>query len=176
MKKYNVLLKSDNIDFVKLSSDLIDDYLIMVNDIEIQKKISTKKKTYTYKDEMSWIEEKIKSNSIIYSLIERKSNNFIGNVELMNITENDAELGISITSKYQNKHYGTETLKRIIEYSFHTLNLNQLNLVVFSNNYKAIHCYQKLGFIEYNRVNNIAIIDNETVDDIYMKLEKNTYF
>lgn len=44
-KQYNVLLQSENIDYVELNVDLIDGYLLMVNDEDIQKKDFNQKKS-----------------------------------------------------------------------------------------------------------------------------------
>lgn len=105
-------------------------------------------------------------------MIESQTRKFIGNIELMDVNEKSAEIGIVITENFQGKHYGTEALKKIIDYGFNVLNLSELNLVVFSHNTRAIHCYKKLGFKEYKVVNNVAVIDDQSVNDIYMKLKK----
>lgn len=105
-------------------------------------------------------------------MIERTSGNFIGNVEFMEINNGSAEMGISITPFYQNKHYGTEAINSMINYGFNKINLDEINLVVFSNNIRAIHCYKKFGFVEYKIDKNVTVIDEEPVDDVYMKLKK----
>lgn len=172
MKKLNVILKSDNIDYVEISKELIDDYLEMVNNPDINKLISGKEKYFSYDDEINWINNKLEEKAIIFSMIERKTGNFIGNVEFMNVTEKNAEIGISITKDYQNKHYGTETLRTMIDFGFNRLGLEEINLIVFSHNLRAIHCYKNLGFAEYKTVENVRIVDGEPVNDIYMKLKK----
>lgn len=172
MQKYKVILQSENIDYVELNIDLINDYLLMVNDEDIQKKISTKIKVYTYDDELAWVKSKLEEQAIIFSMIDRITGNFIGNVEFMEMNNGSAEMGISITSSYQNKHYGTEAIKTMIDYGFNVIKLDEINLIVFSNNQRAIHCYKKLGFVEYKVEKNVVVIDNENVDDIYMKLKK----
>lgn len=172
MSKYQALFQSENLDFINLSVDLINDYLVMINDEDIQKKILTKRKVYTYEDRVLWVKRKLEEQAIIFSIIERSSGNFVGNIEFMDLKSETAEIGITITPSYQNKHYGTEALKKMIEYGFNVLGLNEINLVVYSNNVRAIHCYKKLGFIETRVEKNVAIIDGQSVDDIYMKLGK----
>ncbi|MBE6160322.1 MAG: GNAT family N-acetyltransferase [Lactobacillales bacterium] len=172
MNNYNTKLQSENIDYVEVNENLIDDYLLMVNNEEIQKQISTKRRIYTYEDELNWVKQKKEENAVIFSMIERQSGKFIGNVEFMEINNGEAEIGITITPFYQNKHYGTEAMKTIIDYGFNVMNLEKINLVVFSNNKRAIHCYKNLGFIEYDVEKNVAVIDNESIDDIYMTLKR----
>lgn len=172
INQLNVCFQSENIDYVSLSELLIPDYLEMINNRNIMKLLSPKVKTYTYEDELNWVKENLEKNSLIFSMIERKSQNFIGNIELMDVNNKSAEIGIVITESFQGKHYGTEALKTIIDYSFNVLKLRELDLIVYAHNARAIHCYKKLGFKEYKVVNNVAMIDNQSVDDIYMKLEK----
>ena len=169
---YNILLTSDNIYYVELDKRLIDNYLIMVNDFDVQSKISKKRNVYTFESELEWINNKLKEKAVIFSMIDKKTKEFVGNVEFMHILDGKAEIGISITHKYQNKHYGTEALKNMIDYGFNQLNLDEIYLIVFSNNFRAIHCYKKLGFKEYKRSDTFITIDGEEVCDIYMKILK----
>ena len=171
-KQYKAILQSENIDYIELNIDLINDYLLMVNDQDIQKKISKKIRTYTYDEELAWVKEKLEEKAIIFSMIERTTGNFIGNIEFMKVNNGSAEMGICITPSYQNMHYGTEAIKTMIDYAFNKIKLDEIYLIVFSNNHRAIHCYKKIGFVEYKVEKNVAIIDNENVDDIYMKLKK----
>lgn len=172
MNQFDLCFQSDNIDYIKVSKLLIPDYLEMINNKNISKLLSPKMKICTYDDELNWVEKKLKNKSLIFSMIERQTQKFIGNIELMDVNEKSAEIGIVITENFQGKHYGTEALKKIIDYGFNVLNLSELNLVVFSHNTRAIHCYKKLGFKEYKVVNNVAVIDDQSVNDIYMKLKK----
>ena len=56
--------------------------------------------------------------------------------------------GIMIGEKnYWGKGYGTEAIELLMEYAFKTLNLNRIELMVYDFNQRAIHCYEKLGFI-----------------------------
>ena len=72
----------------------------------------------------------------------------------------------------QNKHYGSKALKTFINYCFHTLNLNEVDLEVYSHNKKGINCYQKAGFIPYENIKNVMTINNEWIDEIKMKITK----
>ena len=154
------LLESDNLIYVKPSLELINDYLVMVNDIDVQKFISKKVKTYSYEDECEWLKEKLNCDSIIFSVLEKNSKEFVGNIEFFD----KKEIGICITPKFQNMHYGTEMMKTMIDYVFNILDFDEINLKVFSNNERAIHCYKKLGFKEY--------VTGENTEEIFMKLLK----
>ena len=168
---YEKVLSSDNILYVKLTESLVNEYLELVNDPEIQELVSTKKKTILLSDELKWIKSKLENNDYVFTMIEKNTNEFIGNVELMDYNGVSAELAISICKKMQNKHYGMEAMKTIIEYAFNELKLSTLNAVVFSNNYRSLHCIEKLGFVKYKVVPNVKQVDDLEVDDVYLKLD-----
>ena len=172
VKREDIIFESENIYYVKVSESLIEDYLKMVNDINVAKLISKNIRTYTYEDELEWVNSKLEENAIVFSMLEKGSGNFIGNIELMNNNGHSAELGISITSEMQNKHYGLEGIKALINHGFNKLHLDEINLIVFSSNKKAIKCYENAGFNEYKVVKDVAVIDGENVDDICMKIKK----
>jgi len=164
MKDYEIIFESENIIYIKLSEKLIDEYLIMVNDFEVAKQISHKVKKYTYDEELEWVKSKLAENALCYSMIEKQTGNYIGNIEIMNIIDNIGEIGITITPKMQNKHYGTEALKSILNYGYNKLNLSGFDLNVYKTNEKAIHCYKKIGFI----INGIG----KTEEDLHMTHKK----
>ena len=144
---YEVIFESDRINFVRVSKELVQDYLDMVNDVEVQKFISHNRRVYSLDGELEWIKSKLDNNAIIFSMIEKKTNEFIGNIEIMEINNNIGEVGIAITPKKQNKHFGQEAMKRLIDYAFNELNLDGLELNVYDFNPRGIKCYEKVGFV-----------------------------
>ena len=98
-------------------------------------------------------------------MIEKNTGDFIGNIEIMKINNNIGELGIAITPKKQNKHYGTESIKTLLKYAFEELGLDGMDLNVYTTNSKAIHCYEKIGFITDGK--------GKTDEDIHMIIYKN---
>lgn len=161
---YEIVFESANIYYIKLSEKLIKDYLIMVNDPNIANKISHKICTYTYEQELNWLKSKLKEKAFCYSMIEKTTGEYIGNIEIKGIKNNIGELGISITALKQDKHYGTESIKALLKYAYEDLNLDGMELNVFESNPKAIHCYEKVGFIRDGI--------GKTKGDIHMKIYK----
>lgn len=169
MKK---VFESEKIDYINVSLDLVDDYLIMVNDPEIQKFISKKTKVYSKEDEINWVNSKLEEGALVFSMISKEDGSYIGNVELMDIENGSAEVGLCITKTMQNKHYGTEALKKIINYAFLELGLNRLTATIFSNNVRSLHNVEKLGFKRCNIEKNVKVEDGISVDDVYFILER----
>ena len=151
----NKIFDSENIDFVEISEVLVDDYLTMVNDIEnVEIFIGGWHEPYTKEDELKWIRGKLEEKAIVFSLIDKKTKEYIGNTEFMNSTDVDGELGIALTAKKQNKGFGTEAVKAMIDYGFNTLGYKRIYLRTNVTNLRAQHVYKKCGFKEYDRKDN----------------------
>jgi RimJ/RimL family protein N-acetyltransferase len=124
----------------------------MVNDIEnVARHISDRLEPYTLEEETKYMQDKLDSGATMYSMIEKSTGKFIGNTEFFDRKGDDAEWGIAITGSMQNKGYGTEALRRMIDYGFNDLGLERIRLVVFVANERAFHVYQQCGFKEYHR-------------------------
>ncbi len=164
------LLETDNINFIKVSADLVDDYLELVNDKSIQKWTLTSEKEYTKEKELAWIQNVLDNDEVVFSMLEKKTGEFIGNASLEAIDKEKAEIAISIRKDMQGKGYGIEAIRGLIRYSKEALNLRELIAVIFSNNERSLHCFKKFGFQEYKKEDDVKIENDESVADVYLKL------
>ena len=71
------VFESEKINYIHVSLDLIDDYLIMVNDREIQKCISTKIRVYSREDEVNWVKAKLEEGAQVFSMISKEDGSFL---------------------------------------------------------------------------------------------------
>ena len=157
------VFESERILYIKPTLDLVPDYLMMVNDIEnVARFISDRREPYTEKEEREYMIDKIDNGATMFSMLEKDSKRFIGNLEFFDRKDDDAEWGIVITRSMQDKGYGTEALRRSIEYGFNDLGLKRIRLGVYADNPRAIHVYEECGFKEYDR--------NDV--DIYMDIKR----
>jgi diamine N-acetyltransferase len=148
----NVIFESENIIYVRPSFDLVPQYLEMINDIEnVAKFIGERRTLLTEQEEIDYIKDKMDKDATMFSMLEKDTREFIGNIEFFNRVDDEAEWGIVITSKMQNKGYGKEALRRSVEYGFNELDLKRIYLEVYANNPRAIHIYENCGFKEYDR-------------------------
>ncbi len=146
------VFESDRIRFVEVSEQLVSDYLTMVNDYEnVNRFIGGKHKTYTVEQEREWVRKKLAEKAQVFSMLEKKSGGFIGNIELMDVNDSVGELGIAITVARQNAGFGTEAVSAVIEYGARQLGLKRVFLRTSPQNSRAIHVYEKCGFREYDR-------------------------
>lgn len=146
------VFESDRIRFVEVSEQLVSDYLTMVNDYEnVNRFIGGKHKTYTVEQEREWVRKKLAEKAQVFSMLEKKSGAFIGNIELMDVNDSVGELGIAITAARQNAGFGTEAVSAVTEYGARQLGLKRVFLRASPQNSRAIHVYEKCGFREYDR-------------------------
>ena len=159
------VFESENIIYVRPSFDLVPDYLEMVNDIEnVAKFIGDRREPLTEEQEIDYIKDKMDNKATMFSMLEKTTGKFIGNVEFFNRVFEEAEWGIVITASMQNKGYGKEALKRSVQYGFDELGLTRIYLGVYADNLRAIHVYESCGFKEYDR-NSV---------DVFMEINKET--
>lgn len=152
---------SENICFVKVSKDLLKEYLEMVNDIErVAQYIGNRRTPYSVEEELDFIKKKTEEEALCFSMLEKNSGEFIGNIELMDVKDGCSEMGIAITGKKQDMHYGTEAIRRLLAYGFEKLGLKRIVLKVYPYNKRAIRVYENCGFVPYD----------ETDTDIYMEI------
>lgn len=157
------VFESEHISFVEVSEQLAEDYLTVVNDYEnVNRFIGGEHKAYSLEQEIQWVRGKLEEKAPVYSMLEKKSGRFIGNIEFMDLTDLQGELGIAITAEMQNQQYGTEAVLAITQFGFHQLGLKRVYLRTNPNNTRARHVYEKCGFREYNR----------DLEHIYMVLQR----
>ena len=157
------IFESRNISFTEVSEELAEDYLRMVNDVEhVDRFIGGTHAPYTLEQELGWVREKLAEGATVFSMIEKKSGQFIGNVELMDMNETGGELGIAVTAEKQNMGYGTEAVAALTEYGMEGLGLRRIFLRTKPDNARAIRVYTKCGFREYRR----------TAEHVYMEITR----
>jgi RimJ/RimL family protein N-acetyltransferase len=66
----------------------------------------------------------------------------------LDATNGSAELGIGIGEPSEwDKGYGTEAMAILLDFGFGELRLHRIRLHVFAGNDRAIHVYEKVGFV-----------------------------
>ncbi|HZF70566.1 UDP-2,4-diacetamido-2,4,6-trideoxy-beta-L-altropyranose hydrolase [Sulfuricurvum sp.] len=93
--------------------------------------------------------ESLKNRSDKRYFLVRQANDYLGVVDLTDITLTSAEIGIYANP--DKRGVGTLLMDALIRYAFNTLKLTKLIANVFSNNEKAKRLYQKFDFTETDR-------------------------
>lgn len=121
------------------------------SDSEIWKYTGSKPtQNITYEIEKEWIQKVLKrEDEIRFAICVGNKNEYVGNVQLTNITETDAEFHIFVGNRgFHNKGIGTKAANLILNYSDKVLKLKTVYLFVNKNNIAAIKSYEKCGFYQ----------------------------
>lgn len=164
------IMETKRIRFIRPNERYVADMLSTLNNPEVSTFVSNRTIDLTEEDEIKWIAE----NQVGYnfSMITKDTEEFIGNCGFNDVDEKSGVIGIFLNPRFQNIGLGMEAITELIRFGFEDLDLEEIRLVVFSHNERAIRCYNRLGFREYKRETDIARRNNQAIDDIYMRLRR----
>lgn len=148
-------------------------YLKWFNDLNTISYLTFSNKVTTLETEKKFINSVIENGEPTFAIIDLETDKLIGNCGLTSIdnTMRIATLGIVIgEEEYRSKGYGTEALRLLVEFGFNYLNLNNIMLIVYEFNQRAINSYKKVGFKEMGRRRQARFINGKYHDIIYMDL------
>ncbi|EPY09004.1 acetyltransferase [Paenibacillus alvei TS-15] len=66
--------------------------------------------------------------------------------------------------------YGSEAMILMLDYGFGMMNLNRIELVVFSYNARAVHAYEKVGFVQEGIQREALYYNHKYHDSIMMSM------
>ncbi|HPB32622.1 MAG TPA: GNAT family protein [Candidatus Sumerlaeota bacterium] len=72
--------------------------------------------------------------------------------------------------------YGGEVTRLMVTYGFETLNLNRIQLVVFTGNERGIRAYEKAGFVKEGLLRQAMYHNNEYCDFHIMSILRDEYY
>ncbi|MFS0785672.1 GNAT family protein [Shouchella sp. 1P09AA] len=169
------MFQSTRLRLRKMETTDVPTYHQWRNDIDVMASTSLALDLYTYEETQAFVENVMLSGTHSKSYIIEQMYDCvaIGVTALIGIdTKNrNAECILDIGEKsYWGKGYGTEALSILLSYAFLELNLHRVSLRVFSTNERAIHVYEKLGFVQEGRSKEAIFRNGEWVDIIHMGL------
>ena len=170
--KYVKKLVGENIYLSPANPEDFEIFTIWLNDFETTDYIGRSPIITSFSSEKEFL-EKTKNEECFFSIVDLKEDKLIGSISLNGIDHisRTATLGIFIGDRdYRSKGYGTEAIKLLLDYGFSYLNLNNIDLHVFSFNERAIKCYEKCGFKVYGKRTNAKFVDGKYYDIISMEV------
>lgn len=130
--------------FIDLTHDERLDVLSWRNHESVRSHMYTTK-PITLEEHLSFIDSLSNRADKRYFIV-IKNGHPIGVVDLVDITETSASLGLYANPFSDRKGIGRIILRALIRYAFETLNLSTLHLECFADNEKAKHLYEKFDF------------------------------
>ena len=121
-----------------------------------------------------WMDSVVKrADMFIFVILERGENRPIGYCFLSNVSpvHRNAKLGIAIgEADHRDKGYGSDALRGLVDFGFRDLNLERIWLDVFTDNARAIHVYEKLGFCHEGSLRRHYFVEGRYRDALVMGL------
>lgn len=158
-------------------SDL--DRLLNINDEEVRQYLLSVFPLNRIREE-EWIRNLYSSQrDIVLAVVPLETNQLVGTTGLHSIdwVNRCAEFGIAITDKnFWNQGLGTEATRLTLKYAFEYLNLNRVQLRVYDYNPRAIHVYEKCGFVKEGVLRKARYLKGEYHDVIVMGMLAQEYF
>ena len=115
--------------------------------------------------------EKEKRDDFLFLIRTLENDEAIGFIELDGVhwSHGDSYVGIGIGEREcWSTGYGTDAMKVVLRYAFEELNLHRVSLNVFEYNQRAIHSYEKVGFVVEGCERQFLRREGKRWDMIYM--------
>ena len=103
----------------------------------------------------------------------------IGDLAILDIDQENKKAGFRISLHSRNtlnKGYGTEATKLAQKFTFEELQLNRLELEVFSHNIRGIKAYEKAGFKKEGTLRQSLYMNDTYSDEVLMGMLREDYF
>jgi len=174
----NTVLETDRI---KLRRILSDDF-VNLQKIALDKEIWKFHAFYTQINNIKELEEyvnecvhKINTNKeLIFSIIDKKTNNIAGNIRLFKSKVNYLFSGTWLGLKYQNSYYNKEAKYLVFNYAFNCLNIHKICFTTDVNNEKSIKSLLKYGS-KIVKSEEIKLPNNKIQNTYFFELHKNNW-
>lgn len=111
----------------------------------------------------------------IAMIIEDAQSQQVGLVQIdqINWVSRNGWFGIWLIPNQRRKGYGDFSIKAIATYSFATLGLRQLRLIVKADNSDALKLYENIGFIKEGEMVQAELVGGKFHDLIMMRMDNN---
>jgi len=150
-----------------------------MNDYEVRKNIQPGRPyPYTLKDEYKRYEGISGMKDNYTFAIETLEGKYIGGCGVNDVDWKNSKVvvGIHIGDRCcWGKGKGTEAMRLLIDFVFNEMNINKINLRVYSFNKRAIRCYEKCGFIKEGVLREEIFRGGEYHDEIVMGILRRKY-
>jgi RimJ/RimL family protein N-acetyltransferase len=119
-----------------------------------------------------WSEAARRSEDEIDLIIERLEGEAIGACGLRGLNDRNraGDLGIWIARPYWGRGFGTDAVRTLCRFAFRHMNLQRVDLHVYSNNLRGRRAYEKVGFRLEGTLRRGQFVGGEYVDELVMGL------
>lgn len=161
------------------ASDVSDDYVDWMNDVEASQFIPAMTFPARRESIEAYIEKEVKNPNVVFlAVIEKESDIHIGNVKLgpINWLDRNAEYGRLIgLESAKGKGYGKEIVYLILHYAFDYLNLHKVFASCLASNVSAIKSNEKSGLTIEGVLKDKRYTQGRYEDVVYMGITEEEF-
>jgi RimJ/RimL family protein N-acetyltransferase len=141
---------------------------------EESNRLTGTQQTFTREQIEKWCENlATQEGRVDCAIVSKETGEYLGEVVLNHIDEVNRSANFRIAlkgSKYYGRGIGTEAARLMVGYGFKVLELHRIDLEVFTFNPRALHVYEKLGFVREGVRREVLLLDGTYYDAIIMGL------
>ncbi|WP_423219691.1 GNAT family N-acetyltransferase [Clostridium hydrogeniformans] len=121
--------------------------------------------------------EKVEKEEITWGVVLKETNKLIGTCCIGSFDEGSrrGEVGYDIVKSQWGKGYGTEAVKKVVDFGFNVIGLNRIEAFITPENYGSIKVLKKLNFIEEGIVRERDLIKGKLEDGVIMAMLKRDF-
>lgn len=151
-----------------------------VNDTETTKYLAgAYRRPQSWEQTQEWLSRRLNGDAggEGYVIADKETGKYLGQIDLMMIDPiaRKAEMAIVLMKSAQKKGFASESIRLILSYAFHTMNLNRVWLKCAEKNEPAVRCYLKAGFKTEGVLRKDLYIDGEYQNAIIMGILKEEF-
>jgi RimJ/RimL family protein N-acetyltransferase len=119
-----------------------------------------------------WVDAARRSDDSITFVIETLKGESIGACDLRHLNDRNrsANLGIWIGKPFWDKGYGSDAVETLCRFGFRHMNLQRVELIVYADNPRGRHVYEKVGFTFEGTLRRAQFVRGRYVDAHVMSL------
>lgn len=153
-------------------SEDLDGLMELINSLVDEKAEIARTEKVTRKEETEWLPKMLANleKNELFFLVAEVDGKLVASSDVHILSGDEKHvgvLGIIIKRGYRELGIGTEIMKALVEQTT-TLGLKVLTLHVFATNKRAIHVYEKVGFIQTGRIPKKHFRESQYIDEIIM--------
>jgi RimJ/RimL family protein N-acetyltransferase len=150
----------------------LDDLMELINSLVDEKAEIARTDKVTREDEVEWLPKVLASleKDELFFLVAEVDRKVVASSDIHILSGNEKHvgvLGIVLKSGFRDLGIGTEMMKTLVEQAM-ALGLKVLTLQAFATNKRAVHVYEKVGFVQTGRVPKKHFKDGQYVDEVIM--------
>lgn len=150
----------------------LDDFLKLINSLVEERAEILRSELVSREEEIEFLSRVLSrlEKDELFFLVAEVDGKVVASSEINRRTgyeEHVGVIGIAIKSGFRDLGIGTEMMKTLIKQA-RKWNLKVLTLTAFASNSRAIHVYEKVGFVQTGRVPKKHFKDGKYIDEIIM--------